>query len=106
MRDVIGQPEERQCTAIIRKGACMSVRRPRMRVLCPGAGSTVGCPGGVITVYQCVHGGKVGLPNLTETPDMKKELLCGNSLEDKNYQQHIRSYLLSAATTVLCTEKF
>ncbi|GBM59449.1 hypothetical protein AVEN_117650-1 [Araneus ventricosus] len=41
---------------------------------------------------ECCHDGKVRLPNLAETPDLLKELLTNNSLEDRNYQQHIREF--------------
>ncbi|GBL81581.1 hypothetical protein AVEN_93383-1 [Araneus ventricosus] len=41
---------------------------------------------------KCCHDGKVRLPNLAETPDLLKELLNNNSLEARNYQQHIREY--------------
>ncbi|GBO38991.1 hypothetical protein AVEN_261851-1 [Araneus ventricosus] len=34
---------------------------------------------------KCCHDGKVHLPNLTEAPDLFKELLCSNSQEAKNY---------------------
>ncbi|GBN02793.1 hypothetical protein AVEN_132536-1 [Araneus ventricosus] len=40
----------------------------------------------------CCHDGKVRLPNLTEAPDLFKELLCSNSQEAKNYRQQIREY--------------
>ncbi|GBN32486.1 hypothetical protein AVEN_89334-1 [Araneus ventricosus] len=40
----------------------------------------------------CCHDGKVCLPNLTEAPDLFKELLCSDSQEAKNYRQHIREY--------------
>ncbi|GBM06012.1 hypothetical protein AVEN_49401-1 [Araneus ventricosus] len=39
---------------------------------------------------KCCHDGKVRLPNLAETPDLLKELLTNNSLQARNYQQHIR----------------
>ncbi|GBO07294.1 hypothetical protein AVEN_103926-1 [Araneus ventricosus] len=41
---------------------------------------------------KCCHDGKVRLPNLAETSDLLKELLTNNSLEARNYQQHIREY--------------
>ncbi|GBN24309.1 hypothetical protein AVEN_89360-1 [Araneus ventricosus] len=41
---------------------------------------------------KCCHDGKVRLPNLAETPDLLKELLTNNSLEARNYQNHIREY--------------
>ncbi|GBM74594.1 hypothetical protein AVEN_151041-1 [Araneus ventricosus] len=41
---------------------------------------------------KCCHDGKVHLPNLTEAPDLFKELLCRNSQEAKNYRQQIREY--------------
>ncbi|GBN12749.1 hypothetical protein AVEN_246718-1 [Araneus ventricosus] len=41
---------------------------------------------------KCCHDGEVHLPNLTEAPDLFKELLCSNSQEAKNYRQHIREY--------------
>ncbi|GBM60311.1 hypothetical protein AVEN_108099-1 [Araneus ventricosus] len=41
---------------------------------------------------KCCHDGKVRLPNLTEAPDLFKELFCSNSQEAKNYRQHIREY--------------
>ncbi|GBM66570.1 hypothetical protein AVEN_251984-1 [Araneus ventricosus] len=44
------------------------------------------------------HDGKVRLPNLAETPDLLKELLTNNSLEARNYQQHISEY--NAALTL------
>ncbi|GBM15753.1 hypothetical protein AVEN_262919-1 [Araneus ventricosus] len=40
---------------------------------------------------KCCRDGKVRLPNLAEAPDLLKELLTNNSLEARNYQQHIRS---------------
>ncbi|GBM62862.1 hypothetical protein AVEN_38394-1 [Araneus ventricosus] len=40
----------------------------------------------------CCHDGKVCLPNLTEAPDLFKELVCSNSQEAKNYRQYIREY--------------
>ncbi|GBM05499.1 hypothetical protein AVEN_94782-1 [Araneus ventricosus] len=41
---------------------------------------------------KCCHDAKVHLPNLTEAPDLLKELLCSNSQEAKNYRQQIREY--------------
>ncbi|GBM58541.1 hypothetical protein AVEN_268613-1 [Araneus ventricosus] len=41
---------------------------------------------------KCCHDVKVRLLNLTEVPDLFKELLCSNSQEAKNYRQHIREY--------------
>ncbi|GBM26525.1 hypothetical protein AVEN_245253-1 [Araneus ventricosus] len=41
---------------------------------------------------KCCQDGKVRLPNLTEAPDLFKELLYSNSQEAKNYRQHIREY--------------
>ncbi|GBM67834.1 hypothetical protein AVEN_146984-1 [Araneus ventricosus] len=41
---------------------------------------------------KCCHDGKVRFPNLTEAPDLFKELFCSNSQEAKNYHQHIRKY--------------
>ncbi|GBN96392.1 hypothetical protein AVEN_7481-1 [Araneus ventricosus] len=41
---------------------------------------------------KCCHDGKVRLPNLAETPNLLKELLINNSLEARNYQNHIREY--------------
>ncbi|GBM23212.1 hypothetical protein AVEN_159890-1 [Araneus ventricosus] len=41
---------------------------------------------------KCCHDGKARLPNLADTPDLLKELLTNNSLEARNYQQHIREY--------------
>ncbi|GBL86017.1 hypothetical protein AVEN_89075-1 [Araneus ventricosus] len=41
---------------------------------------------------SCCHEGKVRLPNLTEAPDLFKELFCSNSQEAKDYRQQIREY--------------
>ncbi|GBM84054.1 hypothetical protein AVEN_143480-1 [Araneus ventricosus] len=72
MHDVIGHPEERQATAIIRKGACMPIRKPRMPVLSPEAGSTVGGPGGVITVYQSPDRDKPAFRVIPEGVDVSR----------------------------------
>ncbi|GBM87461.1 hypothetical protein AVEN_9560-1 [Araneus ventricosus] len=48
--------------------------------------------------------GKVRLPNLTEAPDLFKELLCSNSQEAKNYRQHIREYNAALAFATIGTE--
>ncbi|GBN38122.1 hypothetical protein AVEN_224030-1 [Araneus ventricosus] len=41
---------------------------------------------------KCCRDGKVRLSNLTEAPDLFKELLRRNAQETKNYRQHIREY--------------
>ncbi|GBM77150.1 hypothetical protein AVEN_209094-1 [Araneus ventricosus] len=46
---------------------------------------------------KCCHDGKAHLPNLTEAPDLFKELLCSNSQEAKNYRQQIREYNVALA---------
>ncbi|GBN24511.1 hypothetical protein AVEN_245857-1 [Araneus ventricosus] len=40
----------------------------------------------------CCHDDKVPLLNLAEIPDLFKKFLTDNSLEARNYQQHIREY--------------
>ncbi|GBN09787.1 hypothetical protein AVEN_160263-1 [Araneus ventricosus] len=46
---------------------------------------------------KCYLDGKVRLPNLTEAPDLFKELLCSNSQEAKSYRQQIREYNVALA---------
>ena len=41
---------------------------------------------------KCCHGGKVRLPELTQTPNLLLDLLTGNSPDSKNYRSHIREY--------------
>ncbi|GBM94565.1 hypothetical protein AVEN_249879-1 [Araneus ventricosus] len=50
------------------------------------------CRNGVKKYTKCCHDGKVHLPNLTEAPELFKELLCSNSQEAKNYREQIREY--------------
>ena len=45
--------------------------------------------------YQkCCHGGKVRLPELTQTPNLLRNLLTGNTPDCKNYRSHIREKLI------------
>ncbi|GBO40345.1 hypothetical protein AVEN_174635-1 [Araneus ventricosus] len=53
---------------------------------------------------KCCHDGKVRLPNLAETPYLLKELLTNNSLEARNYQQHIREYIVALSFTSMGAE--
>lgn len=41
---------------------------------------------------NCCHGGSVILSPLSKTHDLIKDLLCKNSLEAKNYKEHIQQY--------------
>ncbi|GBN27293.1 hypothetical protein AVEN_155185-1 [Araneus ventricosus] len=53
---------------------------------------------------KCCHDGKVRLPNLTEAPDLLKELFCSNSQEAKNYRQSIQEYNSSLAFASMVAE--
>ena len=52
-------------------------------------------------LFKCCHGGKVSLPDISEYPDELRELMTGNTVLCRNFQNNIRKYNNSFAFAFL-----